>query len=358
MTHNKIVIFLVCWFGGISFTSAQTYFNINDFPASLQYLSTLGSTIVEGKSLVLTKEEKDRVGACWYKSEKLKVSEGFDTHFTFRISNSEGDSGDGFAFVMQDQSALMMGKPGSGLGYKNIINGLVLEFDTKDDEEGSKNHVSIAYYNKEEKEYQSIATVHSIAEIANGQEHFTKIEYRKGRLSVFLDSYLFPILSLKIDLASHFQESNGEVWMGFTSSTSNSASKHELIEWKANGLVEKPEDVKVEKIEVNYSDTILVNERNISLQLWDGNKVDGDMVSIQLNDDWILSNYTLEKKAYTLDLALTGFENKLVLYAQNLGENPPNTATFLIDDGVQRQLIELNADFEKSEAILIRFAPD
>lgn len=338
--------------------AGQTYFNINDFPAALEHLSTLGSTIVEDKSLVLTKEDKNRVGACWYKSEELNVINGFDTHFSFRIVNQEGNPGDGFAFVMQNQSPIVMGKPGSGLGYENIKGGIALEFDTKDDQEGSKNHVAISIYDHEVGDYKSIATVHAISEITDGVVHFTKIEYREGRLTVFLDAYLFPILSLKIDLEEYFKGSKGNVWMGFTSSTSTSASKHELIEWKTNSLAEEPENVAVERIDIDYSDTLVVSSRNIQLQLWDGNKIDGDKVSVQLNEDWILTDYVLKKEPHVLDLTLTGFESRLTLFAQNLGANPPNTATFLVDDGEQQHLIELNADFERSEAILIRCTPD
>ena len=334
----------------------QHYFNINEFGAATSDILLKGQATTQGEVLYLTSGATDEVGASWYRRKRISVDKGFETEFTFQIEKRSGQThGDGFAFVIQNASLESLGRSGSSLGYNEIPNGLALEFDTRNNREGSKNHVSVSVWDARIRNYRSVATVHEIPEITDGQEHFTRIDYKNSRLTVYMDSYLFPIVSLRIDLKETLGLEKGRAWVGFTASSSDYASVHKLLEWRLNELAEEPDDIQVDKVKIEYSDTLYLSNRQISLSVWDNNKVDGDKVSIKLNDEWILSNYVITKKDRVLNLSLTGFENFLVLYAQNLGENPPNTAAFRIDDGEESHLIELNADFEKSEAILIRF---
>ena len=334
----------------------QRYFNINEFGAATHDILLKGGALTQGEVLYLTSGAPDEVGGCWYKRNRISLNNGFETEFTFLIDKRSGQThGDGFAFVIQNASLESLGRSGSSLGYNEIPGGLALEFDTRDNQEGSKNHVSVSVWDAKRNSYRSVATVHEIPEITDGQEHFTRIEYKDGRFTVYMDSYLFPIVSLRIDLKQTLSLQEGRAWVGFTASSSDQASVHQLLEWRLNELAAEPEDIQVEKVRVEYSDTLYLSNRQITLRVWDNNKEDGDKVSVKLNDEWILSNHVITKKDRVLNLSLTGFENSLVLYAQNLGKNPPNTAAFRIDDGNESHLIELNADFEKSEAILIRF---
>lgn len=337
---------------------SQHYFNINHFEAAGTDIELRGKAMTASSGLILTPYEYSVNGACWYRRDKIDVVNGFQTEFTFIIEGEKSNHGDGFAFVIQNNSIEAFGKPGSSLGYRDIPFGVALEFDTKDDDEGSSNHIAVATWNQVLGKYVDLATVHEIPEITDGKEHFTRIEYKDGRMTVFLDSYLFPVISLKLDLRESMGLEKGYAWIGFTAATSEKASVHKLLEWKANELAQAPEKLNVEKVQIQYSDTLYLSSRKIKMRVWDNNKVDGDMVSVRLNDEWILSNYVITKKDKIMELSLTGFENTLILYAQNLGDNPPNTATFLIEDGVERHVVELNADFEKSEAILIRFRPN
>lgn len=94
-----------------------------------------------------------------------------------------------------------------------------------------------------------------------------------------------------------------------------------------------------------------VSNEKIRLQIWDNNKEDGDIISLKLNDNWILTNFSLKKEKYTIDVELRGNENQLVLFAENLGSIPPNTAAISIDDGKEEKTIILNSDLNKSERI-------
>lgn len=96
-----------------------------------------------------------------------------------------------------------------------------------------------------------------------------------------------------------------------------------------------------------------VKRSNIVLQIWDNNKEDGDIISLKFNDTWILTNFLLTKQKYTIKLELKGKDNQLLLFAENLGSIPPNTAAISIDDDELVRTFMLNSDMSKSESVKI-----
>lgn len=344
-----------------SSVKGQSYlFQINDFKASNANINLQGGTsIVDGK-LRLTPDKPDQTGACWYKAKKIDFSEGFESEFTFLISTDTPGSlpGDGFAFVIQSQSPDITGGSGSNLGYKKIPYAVALEFYIKNDNEGSRNHIDLSFYNPDTKSYRQYATVHEIPEITDGKPHFTRIIYREGRLQIFLDSYLFPVLSVKLDVAAKINSPDHTAWIGFTSSTSNLHANHDLISWSIKELAPKPEDIAVDSVIVMEKGTLQVKNRKLTISVWDNNTVDGDVISLKLGEDWILTQYELKSKKNTLETTLIGFSEDLILYAHNVGMVPPNTVAITIFDGLTTQKISLESNMETSESIKIAYTGD
>ena len=87
----------------------------------------------------------------------------------------------------------------------------------------------------------------------------------------------------------------------------------------------------------------------------DYNKVDGDVISLKFGDHWVLTEYKLKKDPYEIEVTLTGFASELIMFANNVGSVPPNTAWVVIDDGVETQELKLKSDLESSEAIRISY---
>jgi hypothetical protein len=67
---------------------------------------------------------------------------------------------------------------------------------------------------------------------------------------------------------------------------------------------------------------------SIRIQLYDNGEIDGDSVSLYLNDELILIHQKLQAEPKTLWVLIDKNlpVNKLVLFAENLGKLPPNTA--------------------------------
>ncbi|MDX1408911.1 MAG: L-type lectin-domain containing protein, partial [Saprospiraceae bacterium] len=291
---------------------AQDVFAINDFTANASNLNLQGASTFVGTKLRLTPSEPGKQGAAWFNTREIDITRGFETEFTFLISGTSAVPGDGFAFVMQDQSPTVIGGVGDNIGYKQIPDVMAIEFDTKDDGEGSINHVNLSFYDPDLGAYRRYATVHEIPEITDGSAHFTKVIYRDGELSVYLDSYLFPVLSVRIDIASRIGATDGKAWLGFTSSTSADHAHHDLLQWSLKEYLPKPEAITTESIEVINTETTSVGSRKIRVKVWDHNTIDGDVISLKWGDEWVLTEFELSAEPHELQLTLHGFEQRLV----------------------------------------------
>lgn len=351
----RLILSLLMLFAHFGLLKSQYVFSINDFKATQDKLSLVGNATYYQDRLRITPAVAGQEGACWYKQRQIDLTRGFETEFVFLISETSPEPGDGFAFVMQSQSDNALGGTGDAVGYKGIPYVMAIEFDTKDDGEGSSNHINLSFYNPDAKEYRRYATVHEIPEITDGREHFTRILYVDGELQVFIDSYMFPVLSVRIDIASRIGATDNQAWMGFTASTSSSFANHDLLQWSLTEFADTPSGIDEAKVEVVDAETIQVNARKLKVRVWDHNTIDGDIVSLKWADTWVLSEYTLTGEAREIEVTLQGFEQRLILFANNVGQVPPNTAMISVFDGVKVHRIELNADFEHSESLLVQY---
>lgn len=106
-----------------------------------------------------------------------------------------------------------------------------------------------------------------------------------------------------------------------------------------------------EKREVQVVKEYVMNRKTLQLEIWDNDQVDGDVVSIMLNNRWILRGIKVTKTKKKLEIPLAEGNNTLVLHADNLGTAPPNTAAVSFWDSEGLQTIILNSDMDNSQAI-------
>ncbi len=106
---------------------------------------------------------------------------------------------------------------------------------------------------------------------------------------------------------------------------------------------------------INYVSELTVDNEHIRINLWDHGRKDGDIVSIYLNGEAIVSRHSLTYNKEPFELLLdNGKANDLFLYAHNLGEFPPNTVSIEIRDDTTSENIILNSDLKSCEAVLIK----
>jgi hypothetical protein len=99
--------------------------------------------------------------------------------------------------------------------------------------------------------------------------------------------------------------------------------------------------------------TIQIENETFTVDLYDNGEVDGDSVSVFYNGKLILSHKRLGEKPISLTLdATTGTTvNELTMYAENLGEIPPNTALMVVRDGEKRYEVRISSDYKNSGTI-------
>lgn len=114
-----------------------------------------------------------------------------------------------------------------------------------------------------------------------------------------------------------------------------------------------PQDNSFAKRNSNVIKTIEIDKETFKVDLYDNGDIDGDTISLFFNGKLLLSHKRLSDKAIslTLDIDESKEVNELVMYAENLGEIPPNTALMVVTDGPNRYEVRIASDLQKSGAI-------
>jgi hypothetical protein len=106
--------------------------------------------------------------------------------------------------------------------------------------------------------------------------------------------------------------------------------------------------------------SIVVNDRKITLNVYDNGTIDGDSVTIFYNGRIIMSHKRLSDKPLLIDLTLDENTNlhSIVLFAENLGSIPPNTALiiFTTSSGKRYELLS-SATLSQNAELIFEYKP-
>ena len=102
-----------------------------------------------------------------------------------------------------------------------------------------------------------------------------------------------------------------------------------------------------------FATEIPVTGDSVELRFYDNAQIDGDSISLFLNDRLIFEHIRLTEKAYVIRLALADLNdsNELVMVAENLGAIPPNTSYMIAEMGEKRYEARLEST-EGSSALI------
>jgi hypothetical protein len=214
-------------------------------------LALFGSTtMLPGSAcgIRLTPSEMWTAGSAW-STTKRALAGGFETHFTFRMSNpgpadllvggNTAPGADGIVFVIQNMSQNAVGAAGVGIGYAGMTSSVAVEFDTwmnAGEGDPSGNHVSIhtgGIGPNSTVESYAIGTANVPADFYDGQPHQVVIRYVPGTMTVSLDGVV--ILTAAINLTNvggnSVLDGSGKAWAGFTSATGGAYGTHDVLSW-------------------------------------------------------------------------------------------------------------------------------
>ena len=113
----------------------------------------------------------------------------------------------------------------------------------------------------------------------------------------------------------------------------------------------------IEKRENYTVQTLTVAADSLILSFYDNGVVDGDSISVYLNEENIISKVKLKEAAVKKTVYMNNRnddEIRLTLVAENLGSIPPNTGLLIIQDGTERYQIRFKADMETNASVIIK----
>ncbi|MFT3846134.1 MAG: hypothetical protein QM725_13850 [Lacibacter sp.] len=109
------------------------------------------------------------------------------------------------------------------------------------------------------------------------------------------------------------------------------------------------------KREMEIIQTVDIAQDSIVLSLYDNGEIDGDTVSVFVNNELSVSKVGLSAKAYKKTLYFKPGESlQLTLFAENLGSIPPNTGLLVIYTDTDRYQINFTSTFSKSSSVVLR----
>ncbi len=105
---------------------------------------------------------------------------------------------------------------------------------------------------------------------------------------------------------------------------------------------------------------IPVSVKNITLNIFDNGTIDGDSISIYYNNKLLVSNRRLSEKPITLELMLDDKapQHEIVLFANNLGSIPPNTALIVVNAGDKRFELYSSASLTENAVLVFEYKPN
>ncbi len=147
-------------------------------------------------------------------------------------------------------------------------------------------------------------------------------------------------------------------WSLIDNTLSFTAERVNNILFKIEYKFKEKQPVEVKDRTVVLKDSMNVTSKLITIDIWDDSKIDSDVISLKVNDEWLVQYLEAKQEKTTFKYVLRQPENYIVLRADNVGEIPPNTTAIRINDGKNQYMVVLNSDLGMSEAIKINLSED
>ncbi len=123
---------------------------------------------------------------------------------------------------------------------------------------------------------------------------------------------------------------------------------------KARPLSEQ-ELSKLSKRDLEVIQTVDFTGTTIKIEIYDNGQVDGDVVSLYLNEKLLLPSKMLTAQPITITINVKDTEDKydLIMYAESMGKIPPNTALMIVTTATNRH--EINITSTELSSGVVRF---
>jgi hypothetical protein len=101
------------------------------------------------------------------------------------------------------------------------------------------------------------------------------------------------------------------------------------------------------------SDTLVVKNGSINIEIWDGGLNDDDSLSLSLNGQLVIPPFRIQNEKRIISIRLNRGYNSIVLKALNEGTQPPNSARIsVVDQSINSPLVSFLRKNETAQLIL------
>ncbi len=119
--------------------------------------------------------------------------------------------------------------------------------------------------------------------------------------------------------------------------------------------IEAPKPAVVNGRTTKIAATYDITDIDVTIDVYDNAQVDGDQISLFFNGGEVASKQSLTDKPLTFKVKARKGANTIVMFAENLGTTPPNTAYMVVKAGGKEYKVELSSDLKESGAIQLNF---
>jgi hypothetical protein len=107
----------------------------------------------------------------------------------------------------------------------------------------------------------------------------------------------------------------------------------------------------------DLTQVITVKTPQVQIYLYDNGEIDGDTITVYLNNKMVLSNKRLSTAPISLNLLLDeeNSTQEVTIVAENLGRIPPNSALMIVEAGIQRFRVQLTSTEQKNAVVRFRY---
>lgn len=163
----------------------------------------------------------------------------------------------------------------------------------------------------------------------------------------------------KYDLSFHTDGREEQLrgsWTGKTMDGKSNCPSGTIVLSRIQKATFKPDvpEVLIER-KLELVKEIMVDTGSIKLDFYDNGVIDGDTISVYVNDMPVVSRKGLATKPVTIFLRvdLNKPRQEMIMVGENLGSIPPNTALMIVNAGNKRYQVYLTSDNKKNA--MVRF---
>lgn len=104
---------------------------------------------------------------------------------------------------------------------------------------------------------------------------------------------------------------------------------------------------------------LTVTSPTVKVSLYDNGEIDGDTVSVYLNNKIVITDKRLSTSPLQLSLQLNEENSiqEITIVAENLGKIPPNTALMIVEAGDQQFRVQITSTEQKNAVVRFRYEP-